>query len=158
MSSVWVARRKTTSGVRFRVMFRVGGPEHVQAVHRLLATAYKLPLLVLDGTGMRVGELHQLTRGDVDEQRGRWRVSQAVSNTRRGRWVSVPPVLLASLSCSGWCVPAARTARTSTGLEPRPPGRSRPPVTRTASLCAQAGGRSSRLRAYAAPRTLPFAS
>jgi Phage integrase, N-terminal SAM-like domain len=29
--------------------------EHVLAVHRLLAHAYRLPLLVLDATGMRVG-------------------------------------------------------------------------------------------------------
>jgi integrase len=68
--------------------------EHVEAVHRLLATAYRLPLLVLDGTGMRVGEMEALTWGDVDETRGRWRVSQAVAKTRRGRWVSVSPVLL----------------------------------------------------------------
>jgi integrase len=40
---------------------------------------------------MRVGEVEQLTWGDVNEPRGRWRVSQAVSKTRRGRWVNVPP-------------------------------------------------------------------
>ena len=62
-------------------------------MHRLLATAYTLPLVVLDATGMRVGELGQLTWGDVDEQRGRWRVSQTVSKTGRGRWVNVPPVV-----------------------------------------------------------------
>ena len=44
--------------------------EHVEAVHRLLAPAYRLPLLVLDATGMRVGELEALTWGDVDEPRG----------------------------------------------------------------------------------------
>jgi hypothetical protein len=38
-------------------------------------------------------ELEQLTWGDVDEQRGRWRVSAAVAKSRRARWVSVPPVL-----------------------------------------------------------------
>jgi integrase len=67
--------------------------DHVAAVHRLLASSYRLPLMVLDATGMRVGELHQLTWGDLDEQRGRWRVSQAVSKTGRGRWVNVPPVV-----------------------------------------------------------------
>lgn len=72
--------------------------QHVEAVHRLLASDYRLPLLVLDASGMRVGELEQLTWGDVDEQRGRWRVSQAVSKTRQGRWVSVPPVLFAAVS------------------------------------------------------------
>src|SRR3954447_11623115 len=67
--------------------------EHVLAVHRLLAPRYRLPLLVLDSTGMRVGELEQLTWGDVDEPRGRWRVSQAVSKTGRARWVPVPEPL-----------------------------------------------------------------
>ena len=62
--------------------------EHVQDVHAVLAPAYKLPLVVLDATGMRVGELEQLTWGDVNEERGRWRVSQAVAKTRRGRWVT----------------------------------------------------------------------
>ncbi len=71
--------------------------EHVEAVHRLLAPSYRLPLLVLDATGMRVGEMEQLTWGDVDEPRGRWRVSQAVSKTGRARFVSVPPVLLAAV-------------------------------------------------------------
>ena len=66
---------------------------HVGAVYRLLAPAYRLPLFVLDATGMRVGELEQLAWGDVDEQRGRWRVSRTVAKTRYGRWVSVPPVL-----------------------------------------------------------------
>jgi integrase len=71
---------------------------HVEAVHRLLPTAYRLPLLVLDATGMRVGELEQLTWGDVDEQRGRWRVSRTVAKTRYGRWVSVPPVLFEAVA------------------------------------------------------------
>lgn len=44
--------------------------EHVEAVHCLVASAYRLPLLVLDATGMRVGELEALTWGDVDEPRG----------------------------------------------------------------------------------------
>jgi integrase len=67
--------------------------EHVEAVHRLLPPRYRLPLLVLDATAMRLGELEGLTWGDIDEPRGRWRVSQAVSKTSRARWVNVPPVL-----------------------------------------------------------------
>jgi integrase len=70
---------------------------HVEAVHRLLAPAYRLPLLVLDATGMRIGELEALTWGDVDEPRGRWRVSRRVAKTGQGRWVHVPPVLFASV-------------------------------------------------------------
>ena len=53
---------------------------------------------MLDATGMRVGELEQLTWGDVDEQRGRWRVSQAVAKTGRARWVNVPPVLFEAVT------------------------------------------------------------
>jgi integrase len=68
--------------------------EHIRTVHALLPARYRLPLLVLDATGMRVGELEALTWGDVDEPRSRWRVSQTVSKTGRARWVGVPPVLL----------------------------------------------------------------
>jgi len=67
--------------------------DHVEAVHGLLAPIFRLPLLVLDATGMRIGELNGLTWADIDEPRGRWRVSQAVSKTRRGRWISVQPTL-----------------------------------------------------------------
>jgi len=65
--------------------------EHVAAVVRLLPTRYRLPVLVLDATGMRVGELEALTWGDVDEPRGRWRI--ATSKTGRPRWVTPPPFL-----------------------------------------------------------------
>jgi integrase len=71
--------------------------EHVGAVHALLPSRYRLPLLVLDATGMRVGELESLTWGDVDEPRSRWRVSQATSKTRNARWVQVPPPIFAAV-------------------------------------------------------------
>lgn len=61
---------------------------------RLLPTRYRLPALVLDATGMRIGELERLTWGDIDEPRGRWRVSAAVSKTGRPRWIEPPPFLL----------------------------------------------------------------
>jgi integrase len=67
--------------------------EHVLAVHGLLPTRYRLPLLVLDATGMRLGELEGLRWGDVDEPRSRWRVSQAVSKTGTARWVNVAPAI-----------------------------------------------------------------
>ena len=66
--------------------------EHVEAVSRLLPSRYRLPLLVLDATGMRVGELAALSWGDLDEPRGRWRIAK--SKTGRPRWVSSPPLLL----------------------------------------------------------------
>ena len=71
--------------------------EHVLTVHRLLAPAYRLPLLVLDATGMRVGELEALTWGDVDEARLRWRVSQVVAKTGQARWVAVPEPLFGAV-------------------------------------------------------------
>jgi integrase len=49
--------------------------EHVGSVVRLLARRYRLPALVLDGTGMRIGELEALTWGDLDEPRARWRIA-----------------------------------------------------------------------------------
>src|SRR6266511_2383969 len=69
---------------------RVDVAEATRLQHR---TALRKPLLVLDATGMRLGELERLAWGDVDEPRGRWRVSQAVSKTGRGRWVHVPQVI-----------------------------------------------------------------
>jgi integrase len=67
--------------------------DHVLAVHEVLPPRYRLPLLVLDATGMRLGELERLTWGDLDEPRQRWRVSQTVSKTGRARWVGVAPVI-----------------------------------------------------------------
>ena len=67
------------------------------AVHDLLPPKYRLPLLVLDGTGMRVGELESLTWGDVDERRGRWRIRTAASKTRAARWVNPPADLFAAV-------------------------------------------------------------
>jgi integrase len=56
---------------------------------RLLPSRYRLPALLLDATGMRIGELEGLTWGDVDEPRQRWRVSSAVAKMGRARWVPV---------------------------------------------------------------------
>jgi integrase len=72
--------------------------EHVEAVFRLLPPAYRLPLLVLDATGMRIGELEALTWGDMDEPRQRWRISGAVAKTGRARWVPVPPELFQAVT------------------------------------------------------------
>ncbi len=89
------ARDKTAVKLPFERKAEIVPPtaEHVRAVHDLLPTRYRLPLVVLDATGMRLGELEGLTWGDVDESRSRWRVSQAVSKTGRARWVNVAPVV-----------------------------------------------------------------
>lgn len=72
--------------------------DHVEAVFRSLPPRYRLPLLVLDATGMRLGELEQLSWGDVDEPRSRWRVTQAVSKTSRARWVEeIPEAVFAAV-------------------------------------------------------------
>jgi integrase len=65
--------------------------QHVEAVVRLLPRRYRLPVIVLDATGMRVGELEALLWGDVDEPRSRWRI--ATSKTGRPRWVAPPSLL-----------------------------------------------------------------
>ncbi len=67
--------------------------DHVLAVHRLLPERYRLPLLVLDDTGMRLSELERLEWGDMDEPKGRWRVSAAVSKTGKARWVKITPAV-----------------------------------------------------------------
>jgi integrase/recombinase XerC len=89
------ARDKTAVKLPFERKAEIVPPtaDHVRAVHDLLPSRYRLPLIVLDATGMRLGELEGLRWGDVDEPRGRFRVSQAVSKTARARWVGVPPVV-----------------------------------------------------------------
>jgi integrase len=61
--------------------------EHVVAVVGAVPRQYRLALMVLDATGMRVGELERMVWGDVDEPAARWRVSAARTKTRRARWV-----------------------------------------------------------------------
>jgi integrase len=72
--------------------------EHILAVHGLMPARYKLPLLVLDATGMRIGELEALTWGDVDEPHGRWRVSAGVSKSGTARWVQPPAELFEAVT------------------------------------------------------------
>jgi integrase len=72
--------------------------DDVLVVYGLLPTLYRLPLLVLDATGMRVGELEQLVWGDVDERRGRWRIRTAAAKTRTARWVTPPAAVFAAVS------------------------------------------------------------
>jgi integrase len=72
--------------------------EHVEAVVRLLPTRYRLPALVLESSGMRIGEVEGLTWGDVDEPRQRLRVSGAVAKTGRARWVPLPDVLFKAVT------------------------------------------------------------
>jgi integrase len=63
---------------------------HVEAVAWKLPTGYMLGLLVLDATGVRIGELEAARVGDLDERRKAWLVRAAVAKTRRARWVELP--------------------------------------------------------------------
>ena len=71
----------------------------IEAVLPLMPRLYALAVLVLDATGMRVGELEEkgLRCGDLDEPNTRWRIRRAVEKSRRGRWVSLPPDLFAAV-------------------------------------------------------------
>lgn len=66
----------------------------LEAVNR----RYRLPLVVLEQTGMRVGEVCTLVWGDVDEQGDRFRLRAAATKTRRARWVQVPAWLMGVVS------------------------------------------------------------
>lgn len=104
------ARDKTTVRLPREERRHLAPPtaEHVEAAVRLLPARYRLPAVVLDATGMRVGELERLTWGDVDEPRARWRVSAVVAKTGRARWVEVPGVLFQAV-----CALVARDDRAS---------------------------------------------
>ena len=73
--------------------------DQIEAVLGLMPRLYAFAVLVLDATGMRVGELEEkgLRCGDLDEPNTRWRVRRAVEKGRRGRWVSLPPDLFAAV-------------------------------------------------------------
>jgi integrase len=64
--------------------------DHIEAVAWLLPVPYLVGLLVLDATGVRIGELEAARVGDLDEERRAWLVRAAVSKTRRSRWVALP--------------------------------------------------------------------
>jgi integrase len=71
--------------------------EHVLAAFRLMPSRYRLPLLVLDDTGMRISELVKLEWRDIDEPRGRWRIRKSVSKTSRARWVTPSPAIFEAI-------------------------------------------------------------
>ncbi len=71
--------------------------EHVLAAFKLMPSRYRLPLLVLDDTGMRISELEKLEWGDIDEPRGRWRIRKSVSKTSRARWVTPSPLIFTNV-------------------------------------------------------------
>ncbi len=67
--------------------------EHVETVYRLLASAYRLPLLWLDWSGARVASVETILVGDYDEQARRVRLRAATTKTRTALWVDLPDPL-----------------------------------------------------------------
>jgi integrase len=75
-------------------------PPSAQDVDTIIATVpprWRLPLRVLEQTGMRVGELQSLAWGDVDEQGSRFRIKQGKTASAR-RWVAVPECLMVEIA------------------------------------------------------------
>jgi integrase len=74
--------------------------DHVDAVFRLMPSAYRLPLLWLDWSGSRVGSIDSLQIGDYDEPARRVRLRASTTKTRRGLWVQLPDVLADALAAT----------------------------------------------------------
>jgi len=68
---------------------------------------WRLPLRVLEQTGMRVGEAHALAWGDVDERGNRFRIKAGKTAAAR-RWVAVPDWLVHEVAAT--CPREDRTA------------------------------------------------
>jgi integrase len=78
----------------------------VEAILAHSPPRWRLPLRVLEQTGMRVGELSALEWRDVDLAESRFRIRQGKTATAR-RWVNVPEWLLSEISDT--CPPDDRT-------------------------------------------------
>ena len=100
---------------------------------RLLPPRYRLPLLVLDATGMRLGELEALTWGDVDEPR-RAGASRGRLEDETGAMGTVPPELFEAVvrrSCRATTASrsgASSRASAATGSAPRSLAPAPPPA------------------------------
>jgi integrase len=79
----------------------------VEAIIANVPKRWRLPLRVLEQTGMRVGELHQIEWQDVDFAGSRFRVRHGKTASAR-RWVAVPSWLMVEVHET--CPPDDRTA------------------------------------------------
>jgi integrase len=79
----------------------------VETIIRHSPPRWRLPLRVLEQTGMRVGELARLEWGDVDETGLRFRVKRGKTAAAR-RWVAVPAWLMEEVAAT--CPREDRTA------------------------------------------------
>jgi integrase len=71
----------------------------VEAIILHSPARWRLVLMTLAETGMRVGELHHLEWRDVDQAAGRFRVRNGKTAAAR-RWVTVPDDLMAEIAAS----------------------------------------------------------
>jgi integrase len=92
--------------------------EAVEAVYRLLTTAYRLPLLWLDWSGARVSSVEKLLVGDYDEPRRRVRLRKAITKTRTALWVELPDVLADAIDAT---LPPRLVVAGSEGRDPDTP-------------------------------------
>jgi integrase len=61
---------------------------------------WRLPLALLEQTGMRIGEAGKLTWGDVNTAEASLRLPRKRTKTRRARWVQVPSWLMETLEAT----------------------------------------------------------
>jgi integrase len=80
--------------------------EQVETIIGHVTPQRRLPLRVLEQTGMRVGELHTLEWKDVDVAGSRFRIRQGKTAAAR-RWVQVPSWLMVEIQAT--CPPDDRT-------------------------------------------------
>jgi integrase len=74
--------------------------EHVETVTGAMPPKYVLPLLILDVTGARVGELETATIGDLDERRHAIRVRPVNEKNERYRYLHLPDDLFTALTAT----------------------------------------------------------
>jgi integrase len=73
---------------------------HVEAVFRLLASAYRLPLVWLDWTGARVASVELVRVSDYDEPQRRVRLRASTTKTRQALWIELPDVLAEAIEAT----------------------------------------------------------
>jgi integrase len=96
-------------------------PPTAAAVEAILAHVpprWRLPLVTLEQTGLRIGELHALEWRDVDVSGSRFRIRAGKTATAR-RWVAIPAAVMDAIVAT--CPPDDRTPerRVFPGCSPR---------------------------------------
>ena len=72
---------------------------HIQAIRNHLPSHLLLPFDTLEATGMRIGELNQLTWADLDVPGSRLRIAEGKTRAAR-RWVNLPPGLTTRITAT----------------------------------------------------------